>query len=613
MRKVLVFICCIIAVVAQAQPLLNTTNDIPPAKQHQLLLQKAKYVETSQRKTTKTTASVVFDTARWNHLVDSTWGNGIADTAKLSMFDRIWNPIDSNYPCFVQLPLYNWDSIINAMRNQISAGVSRGRMAAILSELRRYINDGHTNMYDVTVSYPSSIYQGLPLMRGESGRFGACLTMLSDSTAMVYNTVSGHPFNLAPGDIILGYNNILWKDLVKIILQYQLPNSVYIGSTDAATYHRMIKAAGENWYLFDTINIKKCNGTIVSFPTVYMKSTNYSGILCTEQMPIAGIHKLTYNEFYNQNKSVSSGMMPGTKIGYVYMLDCSDPTYGEELYNAVKALVEDSMAQALIIDIRTNYGGGFMAYWKTFTYLMHGDVTWVGYGERTTYSNKYLMFNQPSSWYDIEDDDPHSYNKPIALLCGPEAVSAGDFFQIMYKRHPWVKTFGKSTAGAYGSLISLTTGQANYYANMQRVNFYEVTNPSYYISHTEYPIDMPVWFTRDSVCAGKDNIVSEAVNWINAKTTVPVFEKNKLDITTFPNPVRTDLNLAIVADRDEHITIEVMNIYGVNVLQQNHVLTKGSNNLKIDLSSLALPNGNYLISIEGKDIGRQVKKVDYIR
>lgn len=611
MCKISIWFCFIMfPLLVNGQLLMNDYTS--PAIEHHKKLQQATYSQPPSHKGTKTTASAIFDTTRWNHIIDSTWGAGIDDTAKLSMFNRIWASFDSIYPCYVHLPLYNWDSIVNDMRTKISNGISKGRFAGMLNRLRRYINDAHTNMYDWRVIYPTSIYPGLPLFRDESGKFGACITMLEDSTAMVYDAIPGHPFGLQPGDIILGYNGLPWKDLVQIILQYQMPASVYIGSTDAATYHKYIKAAGENWYLFDTINIKKCNGNIVSFPTSYMSPTNYSD-LCTEQLPLQGVSRLTYNQFYNQNKSISHGVLAGTRIGYLYMLDCSDPT-GDEMYNAVKNLVEDSLVTGLIIDIRTNYGGGFGAYLKTFKYLMHGDISWVGYGERVTYNNRYLMFNQPSSWYDITDNDPHSTNMPIALLCGPEAVSAGDIFQLMYTHHPFVRTFGKSTAGAYGSTKQIPTGQPDYYAITQPVNFYEVINPTHYLSHTEYPVDQPVWFDRDSVCAGKDNIVSTAVQWIHQKLDIPTTMnngQNRVDI--FPNPVIGMLNIMIRSTYSEDIRMVITNIYGVTIGEYTQTIRPGNNEVRLDFDDMNLPGGNYILSVESVNTGRTAKKFTYLK
>ncbi|MBS1778993.1 MAG: T9SS type A sorting domain-containing protein [Bacteroidetes bacterium] len=596
-------LCILLSAAAHAQT--NTISTLPPAKQHQILLQRASYAPLSQFK--GTSSGPVFDTTRWQHWVDSVWGTGIPDANKLSVLNTIWASIDSTYSCFVHLPMYNWDSLINAMRTEVNAGVSRGRFAAMLNHLRRYINDGHSVMYDLAVDYPTTVFPGMPLMRGESGRFGACITMLPDSTAMVYDAEPGHPFGLQPGDIVLGYNGMAWKDLVQIMLRHELPSSVYPGSTDIATYQRMIKGVGENWYLFDTINIKKCNGSLVNFPTSYMANTFYSS-MCTDQMPVPGVHKLSFTEYYYQNKSISYGLISGTKIGYVYMMDCEDGT-GNALYNAVKHLVEDSAAQSLIFDIRTNFGGSFNAYIKTFEYLTDlNNTPWVGYGERVSVTDRYMMFNQPSFWYNVLDTDASSFYKPVAVLVGPEAVSAGDFFQVLFRRHPWARVFGRSTAGAYGSYHPIATGQADYYASKQDVNFYDVADPTFYLSHTEYPVDQQVWLTKDSTCAGIDNVVSEAVKWINGELSVPTVNARAVGIKVYPNPANGDVHILFSSPSADQYTIRLCNIMGSVILQQSASAATG----KIDLYCGDLPDGTYFLTVQNSNSYRVVQKISIV-
>ncbi len=142
---------------------------------------------------------MIYDTTRWAHLIDSTWGGGLSDTIKVQLFNEFWVQMDSFYASFVGLPPYNWDSIVTSMRTEIGDSVSEGRFAGIIGNLLEYINDVHTSFYDYAVSYGTPIYPGLPVFRSESGRFGACITPVNDSVAMVYTVDPGHPFWLAAG------------------------------------------------------------------------------------------------------------------------------------------------------------------------------------------------------------------------------------------------------------------------------------------------------------------------------------------------------------------------------------------------------------------------------
>lgn len=577
----------------------KAANHLPveqiPFLKHELLSQKANYANHGQYKPTGT--GQIFDTSRWQYLIDSTWGYGLADTDKIKIFNRVWESIDSTFPCFVGLPLYNWDSLVNSMRAEISAGVSRGRFAAILNKLRLYLNDGHTNIYDYTINYPSTIYPGLPLFRSNlSGQFGACVTMQDDSSALVYDADSSHPFHLQAGDIILGYNGLPWKDLVKIILDYQLPISTYMGSTEAATYHRMISSAGENWYLFDTINIKKCDGSIENYPTSLMLGTNFNRI-CTEQLQIPGVYKLTYNDFYVQGTSISSGLVAGTKIGYIYMLDCSDQT-GYDLYIAVKDLIEDSLATSLIFDLRTNHGGSINAFLKAFKYLVNGYTTWVGYGERASPFDRYTMTNSPSSWYDIADNDTHSIILPIAILGGPNALSAGDFFQVLFNKLPISRSFGKSTAGAFGAYNPITIPYSGYYASKQEANFYKENTPNIYLSHAEYPVDQKTWLNQDSVCAGQDNVANDAIRWIQAiKASDKVFNTSEFHI--YPIPAKDHLLISGNLSNQSSTTISIISVTG-NIIS-NTIAEPFNGKKTIEIPLEHLPNGVYTVRITNKE------------
>ncbi|MBS1778992.1 MAG: T9SS type A sorting domain-containing protein [Bacteroidetes bacterium] len=604
MRNIYSVLFCLFSVISSfAQPI----SGLPPALQHQLLLQRMHIAHTQLK---GTGSGHVFDTTRWNYLVDSTWGPGLPTSDKLTLFNTIWTSIDSTYAAFTGLPRYNWDSIANSMRAEISAGVSRGRFAAMLSHLRRYLNDGHTSIYDLKVNYPNTVYLGLPLMTDQSNvALGVCLTMLADSTPLVIDAIPNQPFGLQPGDIILGYNGIPWKDIVQIILKYELPNSVNVGSTEYATYQRFIKAAAANWYLFDTINIRKCNGQLQNLPTSIMLYNYYfPGMLCTDQMPIQGVHKLSFDDYYNQNRAVSAGIVKGTKIGYVYMMDCEDVT-GDILYNAVKHLIEDSSAIALIFDLRTNYGGGLNAYLKTFMYLTGTDNTsWIGTADRVSVSDRYLMYNLPSYVNDIKDTDPHSFYRPIALLCGPEATSAGDYFQVLFRHHPWVKTFGRSTAGAFGRRVDIATKQADYYATKQQYDTYDVTDPNNYLSHKEYPIDFPVWLTKDSTCAGVDNVVSAAVKWINGELSVPTVNARAFGIKVYPNPANGDVHILFSSPSADQYTIRLCNIMGSVILQQSASAATG----KIDLHCGDLPDGTYFLTVQNSNSYRVVQKISIV-
>ena len=181
-----------------------------------------------------------YTTADWSALIDSLWGPGLSTEEKLTVFDTYWNTIDQTWGGFPNL-VVNWDSLYNTYRPLVEAGVSRGRFYGILCRLTRALNEWHVYAGDFGIDsamglnwseYPnfsSFHYQpGIPIVTMNNPVFRTCfgagLTPLPDSTAMVYSVLPGHPLDLQPGDIILGYDGIPWKELIPGIIRSRITN-----------------------------------------------------------------------------------------------------------------------------------------------------------------------------------------------------------------------------------------------------------------------------------------------------------------------------------------------------------------------------------------------------
>ena len=46
---------------------------------------------------------------------------------------------------------------------------------------------------------------------------------------MIFRVVPNHPLNVQPGDIILGYEGVPWKDLIVELMEAELPNYKWWG------------------------------------------------------------------------------------------------------------------------------------------------------------------------------------------------------------------------------------------------------------------------------------------------------------------------------------------------------------------------------------------------
>lgn len=439
--------------------------------------------------------------------------------------------------------------------------------------------------------------------------------MLDDSVAMVYESRPGNVLGLQPGDKILGYNGIPWKELVPLLLNYyNLPMGARVYSTDSATWHRHISAILGNFLMFDEINIERCNGTLVNFPTTVMTSAYMGDYFCTEQMAVPGVQKMTYSDYYTNGKMVTSGVITGTGIGYVALYDCGDPS-GDSLLRAVRTLVEDSAVDGLILDIRTNFGGGLMTYYSTFHYLTNENPHWMGWADRVTPTDRYAMdpFAAPPTAYWIGDPYPDVVDKKVALLVGPGAISAGDVMQIMYTHHPNLKMMGKPTAGAFGAIVSVPLPAAGYYGARQTGDFYRAEENDFYLSHHNFPIDSFVWFDKASVCAGKDKVLETAIKWIKPELGIKDIQSMWAAAKVYPNPSQGALNITLQSPVATTVSISLLNVLGTETCSKTATVTMGENKLRVDYSDMNIPAGSYQVVIRGNGMATIVKKVTIVR
>jgi hypothetical protein len=449
----------------------------------------------------------------WRRVIDSTWGQGLPVSEKLAIFDMFWNTIDSNFACFNNLDV-NWDSLRTAYRTEVEDTVSRGRFEAIMTHLAHALREGHTAIIDNLVNW-SELLPGVPLWVIGGwwyvDHFGAALTPLPDSSLLVYRVVRDHPLGLEPGDLVLGYDRRLWTDILRELQAAQLPfrRCMWWGSSGSSMTHSLLIAAGMNWHLFDTIDIvKSLTGDTVHLPTSLLVGDSMR-LFATEQMDIAGVPMPSADSI----PSVTYGTVSGTRIGYIYgwrwMYNAET-----EFYNAISALVSDTTLKGIIIDFRYNQGGSMFMSSPGLQLLFRDSTSTICMSSRSSPHDHFAMRAGPASGYVIHGNGI-GYDKPIAVLVGPGAISSGDQVAFRMTFHPRVRTFGKSTCTAFTAPVSLSmpTGWSAGYAVAEACLASDTT---YFLTHREFPVDVPVWHTRDAVANGRDAVVEAAIAWIDS-------------------------------------------------------------------------------------------------
>ena len=545
----------------------------------------------------------------WRVLIDSVWGPGLPTSTKLQIFDTFWNLINTSYAGFPYLDV-NWDSLWALYRPEVAAGVSRGRFQAILGQMYLPLYEDHTYIADAGLD--SSYIQdgefvfkpGVPMFWtngwGPVGNFGAALTPLPDSSLLVYRAITSHPLGLVPGDIILGYDRIPWKQLYKDLLGAQLPFewwTIPFGSTKRSLTYSLLNSAGNNWSLFDTVDVVKySSGDTVHFPTAPLAGLDWFSLYATDQVPVMGIPMpdLAGEEY------VSYGLIGS--IGYVYMARWN-AVDGMQFAAALADLITVKKVKGLILDVRYNLGSGdsWVAADAGLDYLFNqnpaGPSRWRNAWRKSAWDHLSFLYAPPFDQY--VSMQPDSFAGRVAVLTGPHGSSFGDLNAFKLRFCPRVRFFGLPTNGSFpvpGSCPYFENQWGTWYYRYAGGQMQSLINNEGFLMHKGFPVDEEVWLTRDGVAKGEDDVVKRALAWVNPTPGVPGGEPpvpSKFTLSqNYPNPFNPSTTIKVELAKASHVSLTVYDILGreVSVLV-NERRDAGVHEVKFDGSNL--PSGVY--------------------
>lgn len=537
----------------------------------------------------------------WAQIIDDVWGDGDNTQAKLAVFDHYFQIIDASFACFQDIE-DKWQELHDLYRPEIEQGVSRGRFTAMLDQMALSLRESHTALTHEPVHSNTALVPGVPLMYvggwGNNAHFGAGVTPQPDSTLLVYVAVPNHPLGLVPGDKVLGYDGVLWKDCYKELIEEELPvTGFWWGSSPTSFDHSFLMAAGMNWHLFDTIDIVKYETGEVQHLDLDVMGGSMP-IFCTEQMDIPGIPKPNIGV----SEIVSFGIVEGTNIGYIYGWGWFWEAEAEFL-EAVETLMNDYDTDGLIIDFRMNYGGNMFLSGPALDLLFANVTSSIDFASRCGPDHLDMCALNIGNTYNI-GQGPNGYEKPIALLTGPGAISSGDQVALRVKFHPNTRTFGKSTSTAFNAPNNIDFTDLDWTGRYAESDAYLLSAPGDYLTHNEFEVDEEVWLTPESVANGEDDVVNAAIEWINSLTPVSseeVIDKNELVV--YPNPADDFIQIQFSDATNQEFEINIYDRSGRLVIHQ--MTTSGA-----DISVGHLPKGVYVMKtvVGGEAYAREFVK-----
>ena len=447
--------------------------------------------------------------------VDAFWGEGVTTDQKLAVFTTTWQAVDENFACFSNLDV-DWQAVKTRYLDEISQGVSKGRFHGILMAMARELRDMHSLFIDVEV-YGTFPAPGVPLMVvrgwGDFSSFGAGLTPLPDQSLLVYKTMANHPMGLVPGDVVMGFDGQLWRDLYPQLLNAEVPITGVWYNAPSAYRQSMLNSAGHNWHLFETVQIRKYDSNeVVSMPTSLLGSST-EALFNNEQLPVAGVPIKTLGDL-NRGRAVSFGIIEGTQTGYIALYGM----FGDAQFafnQAVEELMFQSQVTSLVIDIRTCFGGDLTDTNPGLSHLFNQLTPTVDGAVRDRADDHFSLVTVGDGDSYIDPDPETFFDGPIAVLVGPGAASSGDQFAFRLKQHPRARLFGKPSGGGFNNVNPLAElSGLGFRSNYAFLEAYPAGQFGHFLSHRELHVDEEIWLTRDDVAQGIDTVLQAALAWI---------------------------------------------------------------------------------------------------
>ncbi len=467
---------------------------------------------------------------QWSNIIDDFWSAGDPLAEKQDIFNQYADRLETKYPLFEGIT-FDFDSMRTATYELITEETSRGGFSAIMAHYAYSFRELHTRMWDEVLENTPPL-PGTPIFFLNSfdmRHAGFSLTTQEDGSLVIVDVASDLPIDLMPGDILLGYEGVPWSVLTEELWDAKVPLGGWYGSTAESIHYVKMTNASMNWHLFNSMDVVKHSSGDTLNLSLEPMATFYSSdeIYNNPQLPIEGVPMPNY-DLYQADNHVTHGIVENTNIGYIYVNSHAYAGVNEEFGDAVEAIMD---TDGLIIDLRWNTGG-FQQLFEGMSMLFDFNfkplqILWRC---NETDINNLCEENWPY-WFNWNENDPNtSYDKPIAVLIGPNAQSFGDIFARTMEFHPEARFFGRPTNGGFAGQIT---------ANALVIDGWHVTAADFTMADTtglltsraRPPVvpDEDIWLTANDIANGDDSVVERALEWITDQPGVLTNQSIQID------------------------------------------------------------------------------------
>jgi hypothetical protein len=542
-------------------------------------------------------------------MIDAVWGPGLPGPVQQGIMLGWMTKLEQEFACFINHDVDVQGNFLEFLP-EVGSGVSKGRFHAIMTHLTMQLQNGHTSFSDREVSWTQP-EPGVPLLVGHQYMttylFGACLTTDDEGNAWVYEVVDNHPLGLEVGDIILGYEGIPWEDLLQKLMEAQLPVSQGWLTSDASYEYGWATAVGNNWHLFDTIDIQKFRtGQVVNLPTEPLVNPAVDlAIYCSDQINDQ-MERPTDPEWVTWDV-LEDGE---SRIGFIW----SEAWIGQAQNaweQACQAMVEDPDLDGLIIDFRNNIGGNMYMSNYGLSHLFDAEILTIEFAVRPLPEEHLVLMRTGGAQYMAIPGNPNDYfDKPIAVLLGPKTISSGDFVAQRMTYHPEVRTFGRQTSCTFDSPVGYQVPgfSEDFAARFSQYNSGRVELPDDYLSSLGFPVDQEVWLDPVDAFHRRDSVIEAAKDWIrmggNDRSDGKADQGSQI-LSSAPNPANPRTVISFSVSRGGPCEMKIYDVAGRRVMTRSWThLEKGLHTFAwegTDANGRGVSSGPYFAELEAPD------------
>ncbi len=320
-------------------------------------------------------------------------------------------------------------------------------------------------------------------------------------------------------------------------------------------------------------------------------------VRCTEQLPVPGVSFPAPAWFdgarlAEAGEYITSGIVEGTRVGYIYVWSWYWGEVREDFRAAVERFANESEIDGLIVDFRFNHGGIVPFANNGLSLLFDETVETLELLERVDPDDRFALEQAPryAGELEIRGDAQTSFNRPIAMLVGPGAYSAGEFNAVRLRYHPRVRVFGKPTAGAFTPARKVAL-PPDYSGTVAFANAQRVDASGNFLVHSEQTPDEEVWLEKADVAAGEDTVVRRALAWIEsvaANLERPPRSSVFSVSPAAPNPTSAAFTVWVDLPKGGHTRAALHDLLGRELaVVSNEVLPVGRHRLTLSADHLA--------------------------